>query len=227
MNKLKALKALGRKRRRTKWDGYYCIGDYYGGRYECDFVSPYSKTAGNYNSPIMLVLQDWSSDGALKGQKHHEVAKLGYGPELRTNKNLANLLKAYYNRDLRHVYITNVFPFIKKGRLNASVPMRDLLRSAVEFTRPEIEIVRPKIVICCGHRTFNAVREAYSRGRCHDTAAAIATPFTIRPARSSKKIRIWCQAHPSQQGQNTRNRGGRKRVPADWKRMCKDTPIAN
>ena len=222
MNKLKELKAIGRKRRLSRWPGYKCVGDYHGGRYECDFVSPYAKTAGNFNSPIMVVLQDWSSDDALRGRFYDDCAKQGYG-NIPSNENLIRLLNEHYHRTLQDVWGTNVFPFIKKGGLSSRIPRRDLERGAREFALPEIKIVRPKLVICLGLASYNAVRIACGLDRVHLLAEAIRSPFDLPVVRG--KVRIWCQAHPGRLGQNNRNKGGRMRVPSDWKRMRKDVPI--
>ena len=43
MAKQSELLALAKLRQRTRYPGYKCIGDYHGGAYECDFVSPYTK----------------------------------------------------------------------------------------------------------------------------------------------------------------------------------------
>ena len=45
MKKHKQLLELAQKRQRSRWNGYKCIGDYHGGIYECDYVSPYTKSA--------------------------------------------------------------------------------------------------------------------------------------------------------------------------------------
>src|SRR6266568_7164692 len=130
MNKLKELKALGMKRKRSRWPGYKCVGDYHGGRYDSDFVSPYAKTAGNFSSDIMVLLQDWSSDQALRGEFHEDCARDGYG-NIPSNENLIRLLKEHYDLSLKDVYGTNVFPFIKMGSLSSPIRRRDLRRGAV------------------------------------------------------------------------------------------------
>jgi hypothetical protein len=61
MDKRARLLSLARLRQSTRWRGYTSIADYHGGVYECDFVSPYTKTAGNSDAEIMVLLQDWSS----------------------------------------------------------------------------------------------------------------------------------------------------------------------
>jgi hypothetical protein len=226
MNKRTNLKALGRKRKRSRWPGYKSIGQYFGGRYECDYVSPYSKTAGNFDSEIMIVLQDWSSDNALRTTFHSDCAQYGYGLNVPSNENLILLLKTHYNCSLSDIYGTNLFPFIKLGGMSSSIPRQDLRRAALDFAIPEIKIVRPKLVICLGLATFNAIREACGQEPVYRLAEAIRSPFTLeeKPARRNK-IRVWCQAHPGRLGQNMRNRGGRKRVPSDWRRRKMDAPV--
>jgi hypothetical protein len=64
--KQKALKALARKRQRSRWHGYKNIGDYHRGVYDCLHVSPYTKSAGNVDSSIMVFLQDWTSDESIR-----------------------------------------------------------------------------------------------------------------------------------------------------------------
>jgi len=211
------------KRRRSRWPGYKCIGDYHGRRYDCDFVSPYAKTAGNFDSQIMVLLQDWSSNDALCGNFHDDCAKCGYGVNLPSNKNLIRLLEEHYHLSLKDVWGSNVFPFIKMGGLSSRIPPQDLCRGAVEFALPEIQIVRPKLVICFGQATFNAVRKACELDPVYPLAKAIRSPFTWPVGR--REVRIWCQAHPGRLGQNMRNRGGRLRVPGDWKRMREEVPI--
>src|ERR1051325_114708 len=58
IDKRSQLLKLAKVRQATRWSGYKCIGDYHEEAYECDHVSPYSKTAGNLDADIMVVLQD-------------------------------------------------------------------------------------------------------------------------------------------------------------------------
>ena len=62
--KAKLLK-LAKRRQETRLENYVCIGDFHDGVYECDHVSPITKTAGNVNADIMVVLQDWAGKDAL------------------------------------------------------------------------------------------------------------------------------------------------------------------
>jgi uracil-DNA glycosylase len=100
--------------------------------------------------------------------------------------------------------------------VTARIPPRDLVRAALEFALPQIQIVGPKIVICLGLATFSALRRACGETQCHTMDQAIASPFALGTAR------VWCQAHTGVLGRNNRNRGGVDRVSADWQRMKTD-----
>lgn len=204
------LLALAQKRKTTIWPGYSRIGDYHDGAYECDFVSPYTKSAGNVDAEIFVLLQDWSSDESLSGSLDSDCVRYGLTRTFPTNKRLVELLRHHFGVELEVVYATNLFPFIKRGGISSSIPMRDLILAAKEFALPQIEIIRPKLVICLGLNTFNAVRIACGHTSARRMDEAITSPFTIAESR------IWCQAHTGARGQNNR---GRERVAEDWRRM--------
>jgi uracil-DNA glycosylase len=213
MDKNHQIIKLAQKRKATRWDGYGCIGDYNDGVYECEYVSPYTKSAHNIDSDIMVILQDWSSDSRLIGKLDQDAMKYGYTPSLPTNKNLIRLLNAYFGLGLNDIYATNLFPFIKYGALSATIPRNDLIRAAQEFALPQIKIVCPKLVVCIGGATFNAIRRACGYKDWMNIDSAIESPFM------ADKSQIWCQAHTGQLGQNNRNQGGVDRVSSDWEKM--------
>src|SRR5712691_9645431 len=96
LDKRSALLRLAKVRQNTRWPGYKCIGDYDGGVYECDFVSPYTKGAGNVDAEVMFILQDWTSDESLSKGFDEDLAKLGYSRHVRTNINLKDLLNTIF-----------------------------------------------------------------------------------------------------------------------------------
>ena len=77
MDKRKRLKELARHRREHVPSGYKGIGEYHGGAYECDFVSPYTKSAQKLDADIMLVLQDWASDEYFQKRVDPDPVLLG------------------------------------------------------------------------------------------------------------------------------------------------------
>lgn len=210
MDKQDLLLALAQKRKMTIWPGYSRVGDYHGGAYECDFVSPYTKSAGKVDAEIFVLLQDWSSEESLSGSLDSDCVQFGLTRTLPTNRRLVELLRQHFGVELGDTYATNLFPFIKRGGLSSSIPMGDLVRAAQEFALPQIQIARPKLVICLGLNTFNAVRIACEHTPARRMDEAIASPFTLGASR------VWCQAHTGARGQNNR---GRERVAEDWRKM--------
>jgi len=154
--KEKELLRLAKLRQTTRYDGYNSICDYEGGYYECDYVSPYSKSANNVDADAFVVLQDWSSDDNMHGMCP-ETNRLGHTPSVGTNIRLIEYLKRYLDVDLKDTYATNLFPFIKMGGMSANIPIKDMRRAAKEFTLPMVEIINPKIVIALGRKTYNAL----------------------------------------------------------------------
>lgn len=213
MNKQSQLLALAKLRQAGRWPGYTTIADYHEGIYECDFVSPYTKGAGNLDAEVMVVLQDWSSDRELRQGLNENTMRMGYDPTQPTTRNLEKLLKATFGLSLSAIYGTNLFPFVKPGGVSAPVSRADLIKAAREFAIPQIEIVGPRLVISLGLETFDALRCAHGLERAGKMELAINSPFRVGSSR------VWCQAHTGAFGQMNRNRGAGDRVSQDWMRM--------
>lgn len=136
--KLSRLKELGLKRQQNCYAGYYSIAEFHNVKYESDFVSPYSKSACNVNSEIFILLQDWLGYDKNSGPFLPNAAKLGHSPNLPTNKNLKVLLTETFGLQLQDVFATNVFPFIKPGKMNAGILKADIFRAFKDFCYPQI-----------------------------------------------------------------------------------------
>jgi hypothetical protein len=109
------LEEIVNKRQQSRWEGVRCLSDYHNGLYECDYVSPFTKSANNVNAKVMLVLQDWASDNYLKDcLPDPELIEMGHDPKLPTNKNLKTLLKDHFHLSLSDTYATNLFPYYEK-----------------------------------------------------------------------------------------------------------------
>ena len=213
VNKRELLLAIAERRRSTRWPDYAQVAEFHDGRYESEFVSPYTRGAGNLNATVMLVLQDWSSAEFLSKRFDPEIASQGRKPSLPTNRNLEGLLQKHLGISIGDTYATNLFPFIKRADISASIPERDLVAAAKLFGIPQIEIVRPRLVVCLGFSTFRAVEIAVGREPSGSLQVAIDSPLSVADAA------VWCQSHPGGRGRANRNRGGVDRVAADWERM--------
>jgi hypothetical protein len=162
--KKSALLELARRRQTDTVDGYSC--KYFHFRdfdCECDHVVPWTISACNVDADLMLIAQDWASQDFLNRltevQRQAQRA-LGQFPNLPTNKKIKDLLAKHMSLSFCETYATNAFAFVKPGKMDARIPVRDLVRSAAAYALPQIAIVRPKMVLCLGSASFNAVRHA-------------------------------------------------------------------
>jgi len=207
---------LAKKRQENIPSGYKGIGQYRNGIYECDYVSPYTKSANNINADIMFLLQDWSSDDCLQSDPTPRELELGYTPDLPTNINLKRLLEKYFGVvDLRETYGTNLFPFIKPGGISAGIPFKALIQAAKDFAIPQIDIVKPKLVICLGTSVYNSILCALGLPLHKTLADSIANPIFYN------SILVHAQSHPGGMGRAKRNKGGIDRVSQDWENMAR------
>jgi len=163
--KLLNISNLSAKRRVDQYKNYQNLGGIFDGLYDKhEFVSPWTISACNVDSPLMLIAQDWASeDGLLSEQdesRRTTIQRLGYCPSLQTNKNLQRLLHDHLGLAFEDVYATNAFVFIKSGDMSARIPNADLLYSIKNYTLEEIKIVLPKMVICIGANTHKSLLRA-------------------------------------------------------------------
>lgn len=185
MTKEKELFKLAKLRQNTKYEGYKSIADYEDGYYECDYVSPYSKSAHNINAKVFVILQDWSSDDNMAGICQ-ETNRLGYTPSVGTNIKLIEYLEKYLSLDLSETYTTNLFPFIKMGGMSENIPIKDMRRAAREFTLPMMRVISPKIVIALGRKTYDALLDC-----CDDKTEVVKGSFKYGT------IKVFHQPHPA------------------------------
>ncbi|MDP2368148.1 uracil-DNA glycosylase family protein, partial [Rhodoferax sp.] len=140
---------------------YRRIEEFHDGFYDKhNWVSPWTISACNVDSPIMIVGQDWASEEFLAGPANTRQQALGHDPDLPTNKNLKYLLREAFDRELSDVFATNAFVFVKLGGMGTRIPLKDLRRCVETYTLREVEIIRPKMLLCMGTHAFNAFRAA-------------------------------------------------------------------
>ena len=215
MSKATKLLELAELRKSEKYSGYKSIGYYAKKAYECDYVSPYSKSAHDVDTEVLLFLQDWASDDFLKNlgeEKCKKMIECGYDPDVATNKKLRCLLKNHLGLKLKDTYITNLFPYVKMGNMSAYIPSKDMQKAAKAFSLPMIKIIKPKIVIALGRGTFNALWQSAKLEKEGKLKKLEKNIFEY------EEVRIFYQVHPAQQSQNRR---GAANVANDWSKMKK------
>jgi uracil-DNA glycosylase len=204
------LLALANKRKSSCPAQYCNVGDFHGGLYETNFIFPWSKSAHNVDADIVVVAQDWASTERLAGPRDCRLAELGHDPNLDTNINLKRLLKEQLGREFGQTYAIEAFPFIKKGKMSARIPFGDVAALAKEYAIPVIKIVRPKLAICLGLTTFNALRKAQGLKILGSVEVATQCPFFM------EGTAVCGVAHTGALGTNMRNRKDACQTIADW-----------
>ena len=209
-----ALLALAKRRQADRSSTRYSyLADFHNGYYECDHVSPWSISACNVNAQLMLIAQDWASSDVLSKEPNGDRRQFGQDRSARTNVNVREFLERCFLIQFSNTYATNLFPFIKEGRKNATIKSEDLKYCARTYAIPQIKIVSPRMAICLGKSTFTAVR--------HEAGQP---PLDWKEARSPNvhtrigSVEIYGLPHPGPQG--TLNAGGKDVVMGMWKALA-------
>ena len=207
--KRKELRKLAKRRPAHRLEHHACLADFHNGFYECNHVSPWSKSACNVDAEVMVIGQDWASSNVLEQEPNEDRRRFGQNCSSHTNTNLREFL-GYMGLQFRETYATNVFPFIKWGAKDEDIrPFRDLVSCAEIFTLPQIEIVSPRMAICLGQKAFNAVRRAAGLRPTEWSKARLPGPH-IRISSAE----IYGLPHPTWRGIN--QAGGKDAVGHRW-----------
>lgn len=207
MTKKENLKKLALQRKSFCFDGFRKISEFQGGAFDIeDFVSPWSIGAHNFDADVMLIGQDWASSKWLSNPKNLSFAALGKDPNLMTNRNLDEYLN-YFDLNFSDTYATNAFVFVKEGGMSAKIAKKFLRESIKKFLLPQIEIVKPKMIICLGAETYNAVRQenGYSEIKV-SSGQETAMPFMGAD--------VYGANHTG--GHGTKNAGGKESARTQW-----------
>jgi uracil-DNA glycosylase len=207
--KREELLQLAKHRQADRLLPHLCLADIHGGYYECDYVSPWSKSAANVDAELMLIGQDWASSEILERKPNEDRQKRGQDWSAPTNTNLREFL-GYVRLQFSETYATNLFPFIKRGSKSANIPFGDLVRCARIYTLPQIEIVSPRMAICLGKAAFDAIRRAAGLPGMEWSKASVPHPHTCIGS-----VEIYGMPHPSPLGMI--NAGGKDFVARSWR----------
>jgi hypothetical protein len=207
--KIQALKDLGTLRKRSCYSGYLPISHFHDGKYESQFVSPYTNSAANADSWIVVILQDWSSEVSLARHFDAETAKIGHTPRIPTNRNLKAMLKIVFSLSLEQIFVTNVFPFIKRGLMSSPIPSNDMNKAFSDFCLPQIRIVRPRLVVCCGRQVYESAQNYFKMFR--EKIQPVGNYF------ETNGVMYYHQRHTGAIATNTN--GGLNTAISNWRKM--------
>lgn len=211
--KAQAMVRLAEKRRSfplkegSAFGGYRHVGEFADGRYDCDYVVPWSLSACNLDADIMLVAQDWASAEFLERPFDAEMARLGHDARLPSNRNLFRFLKTHLGMEFAETFATDVVPFIKSGGMSARIERRAFDICTSEFLIPQIRIVEPRFVILIGKGVRDSLARSLGYPVARNVDAAIENPIAI------DGIPTACVAHTGARGMTTR---GYAKTDCDW-----------
>jgi hypothetical protein len=217
MGKKEDLAELISKRREDRNPKYHSLSEFDGGFYDGEWVVPWTISAYNLDALLMIVAQDWISEEYAnknnKPQQRKARKDTGQDAVLPTNKNLKEFLERAFKLEFSQTYATDVSIFIKPGDMDGDVPMEDLECCAKEYTLPQIKIVRPRMVLCLGAKTFNSVRRALGQPEMKLSEARLPTSHTVCAGSE-----IYGVPHTGDKG--TWNAGGKDKVHKIWETLA-------
>src|SRR6476620_11489577 len=122
------------------------------GKYDSDQIGPWTQWHGNLSAELMIVGQDWGGVDYFVDQEGIE------DDDNITNINLQMLLASIgYEIALplerpkpAALFFTNAVLCLKPGRLTGSVRSGCFRNCGVEFLKPQIDLVQPKVVVTLG-----------------------------------------------------------------------------
>ncbi|WP_181183094.1 uracil-DNA glycosylase family protein [Mesorhizobium sp. B3-2-1] len=164
MSKRRRIAELARARRLDSLPPHRGFSEFHGGIYDQhDHVVPWTISAHRVNSPVMIIGQDWNSADNLGRPVVDEQVALGQIPWLPSNINLQARLAQHFGMNFGDTYATDLFVFAKPGNMTARIPSNHLRYCACRYAVPQIEIIRPRIAVCLGVSTYNAIRTHLTR----------------------------------------------------------------
>lgn len=129
---------------------------------EGEHIGAWSRWQGNLDATLMIIGQDWG--GADFYVKYEGIGN----DENSTNKSIRDLLKSIdIDIELPQVgatgslFFTNSILCLRQSGLTGPTKSRWFKNCSKEFLRPQIELVRPKVVATLGYKAYRSVMDAF------------------------------------------------------------------
>ena len=146
-----------------------------GGELDSAQIGPWSGWLGDLHARVMVVGQDWGDQRAFEKQSGQNW------PDSATNRMLVQLLAEagitvpeVGSGEASGVFLTNaVLCFRTERGCQGPVQSRWFQNCGAQFLRPQIELVKPQVVVCLGERAYGAVLAAYELPAVRNWRAAV------------------------------------------------------
>lgn len=187
------------------------------GRFDSDEIGPWTRWLGDLHARIVIVGQDWGSQTNFEKQRGCDV------PTGFVNMRIQELLSSIgvqvpgvrVTSEPYGVYLTNGVLCFKSGNDQSPV-RRSWFKACGElFLRPQIDLIRPKVVVCLGKEAYAAVLREYGLPPSPDLRAAVEEPRGVPLPTGPVAFAVY---HPAQRNENAGRRSRHEQLE-DWKRV--------
>ena len=129
---------------------------------DSDQIGPWTRWQGDLDADLMVVGQDWGDVAGF-------ILQSGVDNDSRTNRLIRELL-AYVGIKViapparsskSKVFLTNAVLCLKHGDCQSPVSRHWYKNCGPNFLRPQIEIVRPKVVVAMGEWSYRTIMHAF------------------------------------------------------------------
>jgi uracil-DNA glycosylase family 4 len=177
-------------------------------------IGPWTQWQDNLDSELMVVGQDW-------GGVEYFTDKRGLEQDNNeTNTRLIDLLAAIgiqinlpaNTLGERRLFFTNAALCLRPGRLTGPVSSRWFSNCGPLFLRPQVELIRPKVVVTLGYYAYRAVCKSFGLKPAQRMRDAIQREPEQLP-NGSILVPVY---HCGKNGQRSRSLNEQKQ---DWKRV--------
>lgn len=134
-------------------------------KFDSHQIGPWSRLHGDLDAQLVIVGQDW---GGVKYYKDNKGLDKLANPTMRNLEKLLHHIGIQvsvtsYAEEARGLFLTNAVLCLKSGGLQARIEPEWAWNCGSLFLRQQIEIVRPKVVVCLGAFAFHAVLRAFGQ----------------------------------------------------------------
>jgi len=136
-----------------------CRGGVYDGNGQ---IGPWSGWQGNLDAELMVIAQDW---GGVEYYLEHKGLEEDTNT---TNRRICELLSSIgISIELPRqsgnsvLFFTNSVLCLRPGRLTGPIKSRWFRNCSTNFLRPQVELVKPKVVVTLGYMAYSALLTAY------------------------------------------------------------------
>ena len=129
---------------------------------DSDQIGPWARLHGDLNARLMVIGQDWGdvdyfvSNGGLDKLNNPTMMNLEL---LLKSIGISVSMTSYSNCDVG-LFLTNAILCLKTGGLQAAIDPA-WMANCQGYLKNQIQIVRPRVVVCLGARAFDATLEGF------------------------------------------------------------------